>query len=131
MIDWLKLDKVVIFTGKDENGNRYLTQFLSEYKKVFNLNEVNAGCKRCLDDYYLKYTKHLHMGTVKEDLGYILKAKYNGIPLAFGSPVLVTNGNITEKYAKQLLKNHARGKDLFEVIPEVKKVIKKPVKNVD
>lgn len=119
MIDWLKIDKVTIFKGKDENGNRYLNQFLSDYKKIFNAKEINAGCERCLEDYYFKLIKHLQMGKSINDSGYILKAKYDGIPLGFGSPILVTNANITKKYAEKLIKEHKRGVDLFDKIPEV------------
>jgi hypothetical protein len=117
MIDWLKIDKVTIFKGKDENGNRYLNQFLSDYKKIFNAKEINAGCERCLEDYYFKLIKHLQMGKSTNDSGYILKAKYDGIPLGFGSPILVTNANITKKYAEKLIKEHKRGVDLFDKIP--------------
>ena len=123
-MDWLNIEKVVIFNGKDENGNRYLSQFLRDYKEVFNPDYVNAGCEKCLNDYYTKFIKYLNMGNDKEEKKYVLKAKYNGIPLKFGSPVLVTNSNITKQYAETLAKNHPRGKDLFDVYPE--EVEKKP-----
>lgn len=58
------------------------------------------------------------MGKTTNDSGYILKAKYDGIPLGFGSPVLVTNANITKEYAEKLIKEHKRGADLFDKIPE-------------
>lgn len=118
MIDWSNIDKVTIFKGKDENGNRYLSQFLSDYKRIFNAKEINAGCERCLEDYYLKLIKHLQMGKSTNDSGYVLKAKYDGIPLGFGSPVLVTNANITKEYAEKLIKDHKIGADLFDKIPE-------------
>lgn len=118
MKDWLKIDKVSIFKGKDENGNRYLTQFLIDYKKIFQPKEINAGCERCLEEYYQKIINHLQMGKTENTSGFVLKAKYNGIPLEFGSPVLVTNANITKEYGEKLLKNHQRGKELFDKIPE-------------
>ena len=59
------------------------------------------------------------MGTkVKNESGYKLKAKYDGIPLEFGSQTFVRNSTITKEQGDFLLKNHARGEELFEVIPE-------------
>ena len=116
MIDWLKIDKVSIFKGKDENGNRYLSQFLADYKRIFNPDTINAGCDRCLEDYYNNFIKYITMGNSTEKKPYVLKKMYNGIPLEFGSSILVTNTNITKEYAEKLIKNHPRGVDLFDVI---------------
>lgn len=120
MKDWRTLDKATILTGTDENGNRYLSQFLKEYEQTFQPDMINAGCQRCLDDYYNKFLKYLNtMGTKKaNDSGYVLKPKYDGIPLEFGSQTFVRNSTITKEQGNQLLKNHARGADLFEAIPE-------------
>lgn len=118
MIDWLKIEKVAIFKEKDENGNRYLSQFLADYKRIFNPDVINAGCDRCLEDYYKNFIKHLTMSTTKEENQYVLKKMYNGIPLNFGSPILVTNQNMKKEYAEQLLKNHPRGADLFDKLPD-------------
>ena len=49
--------------------------------------------------------------------GYKLHAKYENIPLEFGSPVLVNNANITEEYARKLLQ-HEGGERYFEAVPE-------------
>lgn len=120
MTNWLSIEKETIFTGKDENGNRYLSRFLKEYQETFNPDMINAGCSRCLEDYYQKFTKYLlKMGTkVKTESGYVLKAKYNGIPLKFGSRKLVTNATITKEQGDYLLKNHKRGADLFDKVPD-------------
>lgn len=118
MTDWLKIDKAAIFTGKDENGNRYLSQFLKDYQDTFHPDMINAGCLRCLEDYYKTFIKHLSTMSKKESTGYQLKEKYNGIPLEFGSPVYVSNANLTDELAEKLLKRHPAGKDLFKVIPE-------------
>ncbi|MAX50547.1 MAG: hypothetical protein CMH22_01030 [Methylophaga sp.] len=120
MTDWRNIDKATILTGTDENGNRYLSQFLKEYEQTFQPDMINAGCQRCLDDYYNKFIKYLNtMGTkVKNESGYKLKAKYDGIPLEFGSQTFVRNSTITKQQGDFLLKNHARGEELFEVIPE-------------
>ena len=48
---------------------------------------------------------------------YRLHAKYENIPLAFGSPILVNNGNITEEYAQKLLQ-HKNGERYFAQMPE-------------
>lgn len=122
---WLKIDKATIFTGNDENGNRYLSQFLKDYQQTFNPDLINAGCQRCLEDYYHKFTKYLSTMSKDTKTEYKLKAKYEGIPLAFGSRTQVYNSNLTDEMAEELLKTHPRGKELFEVIPEKKETAKK------
>ena len=117
-MDWLSVDKDTVFNGSDAHGNRYLNQFLADYERIFDLKDLNAGCKNCLNNYYSNLIKHLNMGNTTESKAYQLKEKYNGIPLKFGSPVLVNNGNITKEYAEELIKNHPRGIDLFDVLPD-------------
>ncbi len=58
------------------------------------------------------------MGNVKRENSFVLKLKYNGIPLKFGSPETVTNMNITADKALYLIKNHKRGKELFDKLPD-------------
>ena len=48
---------------------------------------------------------------------YRLHAKYENIPLEFGSPILVNNTNITDEYAKKLLL-HKNGERYFSQIPQ-------------
>jgi len=121
MRDWSKIAPETVFTGKSEDGNRYLNEFLRDYKTAFNPAIIEAGCRRCLNDYYSKLTQSLHkMKTVKT--AYKLKAKYNGIPLKFGSRIQVSNTNLTDALAEELIKNHPRGADLFEIVPEAKEV---------
>lgn len=50
---------------------------------------------------------------------YRLHAKYENIPLEFGSPILVNNGNITDEYAQKLLA-HNNGQRYFSQIPKAK-----------
>lgn len=115
---WQNVDRETVFTDVDSHGNRYLSQFLSDYKKAFPASDPNAGCRKCLNDYYEKLTKHIStMGQVENKSGYVLKAKFEGIPLEFGSQILVTNSNMTKEYAEKLLKRK-HGADLFEIIPE-------------
>lgn len=133
LTDWRELDKVTIFNGKDENGNRYLSQFLKQYRETFGVYEVNAGCERCLNDYYTKFIKHLDtMSNEKQECKFKLKKKYEGIQKEFGSRDFVTNANLTDETAIFLLENHARGKDLFAEIPkELPEIPSKEVKDED
>ena len=62
------------------------------------------------------------MGNTTELKEYQLKAKYNGIPLEFGSQTFVTNANITKEFAEKLLKTHPRGSDLFDVYKELEEI---------
>lgn len=118
MRDWSKIDKVVIFKGTDENGNRYLSQFLKDYQQLTGAKELNVGCGNCLEDYYKKYIQNFSTMSKKNKSGYVLKAKYDGIPLKFGSRTFVSNRNMTDQLAKELIKNHPKGEDLFDAIPE-------------
>lgn len=121
MRKWVEIDMDVIFDGNDEDGNRYRTQFLKDYRDIFQPEEINAGCRRCLKDYYFKLIKFQEtMSKDKKKSGYVLKLKYQGIPLKFGSRIFVTNANMTDKIGKELLKNHPRGAMLFDKIPETK-----------
>lgn len=49
---------------------------------------------------------------------YRLKAKFNGIQAAFGSTKIISNDNLTDEIAKDLIKNHPHGEKLFDVIPK-------------
>lgn len=111
------MDKETIFTSKDSDGNRYLSLFLQDYKQAFPDVRVIAGCRGCLEEYYRKYIKHIPIMKVIKNSGYVLKKKYNGIPLKFGSQIYVSNANLTDDLAKELLKRK-NGKDLFEKMPE-------------
>lgn len=117
MRDWSKIAKDVVFAGTDEDGNRYLSQFLSDYKKTFDAPNIDAGCRRCLEDYYLKLTSTLHTMKKVKNSGYRLKAKYNGIPLSFGSQIQVFNSNLDDDLAQKLLKTHPAGAELFDQLP--------------
>lgn len=123
-MDWSKLDKETIFKGNDAKGNRYLSQFLSDYQNTFNPESINAGCERCLEDYYNKMIKHLNMSNKNSNTknsGYLLKPKYEGIPMAFGSRKFVYNHTLTDEIAQEMIKNHPKGKALFQNIPEKSK----------
>lgn len=57
---------------------------------------------------------------MKNNSQYRLKEKYNGIPLNFGSAILVNNSNLTDEYAFELLKRFDK-ETIFEKFPAVKK----------
>lgn len=103
-----------LISGKDNKGNRYLELFLKEYSQMFH-TKVNPGCTKCLTDYLKKYQDKFK--AMSNTCKYRLQAKYENIPLEFGSPILVNNGNITDEYAEKLLK-HKNGERYFSVIPE-------------
>lgn len=112
---WLKYTAVEVKTGTDENGNRLLSQFAADYKSVFN-NDICPNCKS-FNTNYQKFLTHTKTMEKVNNSGYVLKKKYENIPLKFGSSIYLNNQNLTDKHAKTLLENHPRGKDLFDVIP--------------
>lgn len=57
------------------------------------------------------------MNKSKNTSGYVLHLKYENIQLEFGSPILVNNENINEKYAKKLLERPG-GERYFASMPE-------------
>lgn len=117
-MDFEKMDLATLTNGVNEGGQRYLELFLIEYRSLFN-EAVNPGCNNCLNSYLTRYKKHKAMSDKKNNnSGYRLLAQYENIPLEFGSPILVNNGNLTDEYAKKLLER-PNGKQLFSVIPTV------------
>jgi len=127
MLDFTKMDIAAVMSGVDPDGERYLSKFLKEYKSIFG-GTVNPSCPKCLSDYLSKYKKAMAKTVINaENSGYKLLAKYENIPLEFGSPVLVNNTNLTDEYAEKLLKRE-HGEKLFSSIPEsgAKTKTKKP-----
>lgn len=119
---WLDLDKIVILEGNDEYGNRYLTKFISDYKKIFPSDFINIGCESCLNNHYNKFIKYLKIMTQSKDTktkAKLLK-KYEGIQLKFGSKFFITNATMTNEQAIYLCEKHPHGKKLFQVLPEMK-----------
>ena len=99
------------------DGVRYLRLFLGEYTSIFN-EKVNPSCPKCLTAYLERYKNHFNT-MPQTTTQYRLHAKYENIPLEFGSPILVNNGNLTDAYAKKLLK-HKNGERYFAQIPKEK-----------
>lgn len=114
MKKWLNIELSTLYS-KDTDGVLFLQKFLSDYEKEFNI-KANAGCQKCINKYLknvkLKYTK-------MENSNFKLHKKREGLQVSFGSPVHVTNQNITDDLAKQLI-NRFKGKPLdflFEKYP--------------
>lgn len=100
-------------------GVRYLELFLKEYLSLFG-GPLNPQCPACLTEYLNRYKNHykqMETPTTK----YRLHAKYENIPLEFGSPILVNNSNLTEEYAQKLLEQ-PDGKRFFAVLPQKKEM---------
>lgn len=71
-----------------------------------------------MNNYLSKYKLKIY--EMQNNSQYRLKEKYNGIPLSFGSAVLVNNSNLTDEYALELLKNF-EVETIFDKFPKVKK----------
>lgn len=126
-MDFTTMDIATVTRSVTGSGVRYLELFLKEYTSIFK-EKVNPACPKCLTEYLTRYKNHYKAMANTSD--YRLHAKYENIPLEFGSPILVNNGNITNEYAKQLLL-HKNGERYFAQMPlpvvsEQKKVTKKP-----
>lgn len=112
-MDFTTMDIATVTHSIMVNGVRYLELFLKEYTSIFK-EKVNPACPKCLTEYLTRYKNHYKVMANTSD--YRLHAKYENIPLEFGSPVLVNNGNITNKYAQQLLL-HKNGERYFAQMP--------------
>lgn len=126
-MDFTTMDIATVTRSVTGSGVRYLELFLKEYTSIFK-EKVNPACPKCLTEYLTRYKNHYK--AMANTSNYRLHAKYENIPLEFGSPILVNNGNITIEYAKQLLL-HKNGERYFAQMPlptvaEQKSVTKKP-----
>jgi hypothetical protein len=115
MREWQKIDMDTVFQGTDEHGVRYLPEFLSDYESIFH-DSASAGCRKCLIQYYNQIAKHLNkMNT--ETSNFKLKAMFNPIQVGFGSSTMISNNNLTDKVAIELIETHPHGEKLFDIIP--------------
>jgi len=88
--------------------------FANDFFHLFG-EKLNVGCRKCLEASYKRMINFNFKEMKKDnDCEYLLKSKYEGI-FWKGNPI--RNGDLTDKVAKDLLKNHKAGKDLFEKIP--------------
>lgn len=119
--EFLKKGFKAVFSDTSKDG--LLFNFLIAYKKKFKTNSLNPSCSSCRMEYWTNYI-NLFKNIKMEKSKYILKKKYNGINLgATGQPL--RNGEFTDVQAKELLKKHPKGADLFQFIPEEKPKPKK------
>lgn len=117
-IDWGKYQAAEVLSGMNENGGRLISLFARDYKKITG-NDICHTCSSFIQKFNSFIQKYYTMAKDAENTcGFRLKPMYQNIPASFGSPIFVNNNNITEELALGLLKNHPRGKDLFDVIPE-------------
>lgn len=102
-----------IIGGKTADNISYLKLFLTDYSKLFS-TKVNPGCKNCLQSYLQKYKSKIY--EMQNDCEYRLQARYNGIPLKFGSSTFINNSNITNEFAEKLMERYTK---LYEAKGEV------------
>jgi len=108
------MDIATVTRSVSGSGERYLELFLKEYTSIFK-EKVNPSCPNCLTGYLTRYKNHFN--AMANTCNYRLHAKYENIPLEFGSPILVNNGNITDQYAQKLLA-HNNGERYFAEKPK-------------
>ncbi|MHA3787450.1 hypothetical protein ACX0HA_04505 [Flavobacterium hauense] len=124
-MDFTTMDIATVTRSVTGSGERYLELFLKEYTSIFK-EKVNPSCPKCLNKYLNRYKNHFN--TMSNTCNYRLHAKYENIPLEFGSPILVNNGNITDEYAQKLLE-HNNGQRYFSQLPTpIKASASKPKK---
>ena len=112
-MDFTTMDISTLTRSVTGEGVRYLELFLQEYTSVFN-GPVNPSCPKCLNDYLTKYKNYFN--AMANTSQYRLHAKYENIPLEFGSPILVNNSNMTTQYAQKLLEQ-PNGERFFAQMP--------------
>ena len=105
-LNWSEMNIEKVISGKTADNTSYLELFLQDYSREFNNTTLNASCKSCLKDYLRKYK--LKYNKMENNSNYVLHEKRQGIPLGFGSSVFVTNNNITDAYAKKLVKKYKK-----------------------
>ena len=120
--DWTKYDADSVRTGY-KDGRRLALDFAIDFKNKFNRDV----CISCEGNFKADFKKYINSMQNKSS-NYKLKAKYNGIPLGFGKKGRLTNESMNDKDALFLIKNHPKGKELFEVYPIEEQTIK-PKKN--
>ncbi len=105
-MSWKGYSLKQIVSGKSANGSLLLEGFLKDYSKLagVKLSNLQPSCPKCLNTYFNEYT--LKNKIMNSNCDYKLHKKYNGIPLDFGSQVLVTNANITNEYAETLISRY-------------------------
>jgi hypothetical protein len=112
-MDFKTMDMATLTRSVTGGGVLYLELFLKEYTSIFG-GPVNPSCSTCLTTYLTKYQNHFK--AMENTCYYRLHAKYENIPLQFGSPILVNNANMTNEYAEVLLQQ-PNGLRFFANVP--------------
>ena len=128
-LNWIEIGIDSILTNKNSEGVKYLQLFLQDYTTLTG-EHVNAGCNKCIAKYYTNYVNLV--SDMENDCKYRLHKKREGLPLAFGSNIRVTNRNITDAYANKLIKRYQdinkdfKVSDLFAKFPVEEIKVEKP-----
>lgn len=122
---WHEMNVELIIGGKTADNVPYLKLFLIDYKTEFFVETVNASCNKCIVSYHKEFIKKYRK--MQNQSQYLLHKKREGLQLEFGGSLLITNENITDRYAEKLIKRFKelnkdfKIEDLFEIYPtEVK-----------
>lgn len=127
---WYEMNVDLIIGGKSADNIPYLKLFLLDYKQEFSVETVNASCQKCIVQYHKDFINKFRK--MENTSKYKLLAKREGLQLEFGGSTFVTNENITDRYAKKLVKRfkelnpNFKMEDLFEVYP--KEIAETPIK---
>lgn len=116
MREWHKYQPDTVFFGSDENGVRFLPEFLQDYQNTFN--EIpEAGCHKCLKRYFTRLTQKQESEMKTGNSQFRLKKMFDGIQANFGSNKFFRNSTLTDQEAILLLDKHPHGAKLFDIIP--------------
>jgi len=125
-MDFSTMDISTLTRSVTGEGVRYLELFLKEYTSLFP-GPVNPSCPTCLYNYLTAYKQHY--SNMQNICKYRLHAKYENIPLEFGSAILVNNINITDAHAQKLLQQ-PNGKRFFAQLPAKEELISEKIKTL-
>ncbi len=116
--DWSQLSISDIINGRNGQGGRFLVEFARDYQRRYN-SSLCISCKGKLEQGIRKFLTQdtMDKGT---NSGYVLKKKYEGIQLGFGSQLVLTSINLTDELARRFIEKHPLGEALFEKMPEGK-----------
>lgn len=108
-----------IIGGKSADGVSLLELFIEDFKQLFKVKNPNINCTLCVRQYHKEYV--LKLQEMESNCDYVLQKKYIGIPLensGKNSSISVTNKNLTNAYAKILLKRFKDPKKIFDKFPK-------------
>lgn len=92
-------------------------KFLSDLTLLFQQYTGDVPCMNCKEfEKKLDLLKQKIMEAPKTKSGYNLKRKYNGLKVH--GVGMITQEGMTDKIAEKVIKNHAKGYDLFDSWPD-------------